>query len=79
MIPKFPTVKEWAYAGFTFAWISAIVAHYLVREIPSALLALALLILLFLSYFTRPASRRWRLKMPSPQAARADGIQGACS
>ena len=25
LVPGFPIVKEWAYAGFTFAWIAAVV------------------------------------------------------
>ena len=27
LIPKFPLLKEWAYAGFTFNFISAFVSH----------------------------------------------------
>ena len=57
--PGFPRLKEWAYAGFTFAWISAFVAHYLAKERPEALTAVALLALLLVSYVTRPPSRRW--------------------
>ena len=29
VLPRLPMLKEWAYAGFTFTWIAAIVAHYL--------------------------------------------------
>ena len=29
VVPGWPRLKEWAYAGFTFAWIAAFVAHYL--------------------------------------------------
>jgi uncharacterized membrane protein YphA (DoxX/SURF4 family) len=32
VIPGFPKLKEWAYAGFTFAWIAAHVAHHLVKD-----------------------------------------------
>jgi uncharacterized membrane protein YphA (DoxX/SURF4 family) len=43
LLPGFPRLKEWAYAGFTFAWIAAFVAHYLVHDreafIPLVLLA----------------------------------------
>jgi len=28
VVPGFVKLKEWAYAGFTFAWIAAFVAHY---------------------------------------------------
>jgi uncharacterized membrane protein YphA (DoxX/SURF4 family) len=58
--PGFPKVKEWAYAGFTFAWICAIVAHYLAKDGPVALMPLVLLIVLFVSYATRPPSRQWQ-------------------
>ena len=56
--PGLPTVKEWAYAGFTFAWIAASVAHYLAHETRVAFVPLVLLVLLFVSYAARPASRR---------------------
>ena len=52
------TLKEWAYAGFTFAWIAAVVAHYLAKDGAVAFFPVILLVLLFVSYFTRPASRR---------------------
>src|SRR4029453_17202303 len=29
VLPRLPILKEWAYAGFTFMWIAAVVAHYL--------------------------------------------------
>ena len=57
-VPGMPTLKEWAYAGFTFAWLAAVVAHYLAKDGAVAFLPLILLVLLFVSYFTRPASRR---------------------
>src|SRR6185312_15982154 len=60
VIPALPTLKEWAYAGFTFAWISACVAHYLAKDGPVAFTPLILLVLLFISYVTRPASRKWQ-------------------
>jgi DoxX-like family len=59
VIPGFPTVKEWAYAGFTFAWISAFFAHYLAGDGPQALFPVVLLVILGVSYFTRPEARRW--------------------
>ena len=32
LVPGLLRFKEWAYAGFTFAWISACVAHYLAKD-----------------------------------------------
>jgi len=61
VVPGIPKVKEWAYAGFTFAWIAAFVAHYLAHD-PSAFMPLVLLVLLVVSYVTRPASRQWQAK-----------------
>ena len=58
VVPGLLTLKEWAYAGFTFAWIAAAVAHYLAKDGVVAFFPLILLALLFVSYFTRPASRR---------------------
>jgi hypothetical protein len=57
--PGLPTLKEWAYAGFTFAWISAYIAHHVAKDGPVQYMPLILLVLLFISYAMRPASRRW--------------------
>jgi DoxX-like protein len=56
LLPRLPTLKEWAYAGFTFMWIAAVVAHYLAAD-GKSLLPVALLGMLALSYVTRPANR----------------------
>ena len=58
LVPGLLTLKEWAYAGFTFAWIAAVVAHYLAKDGAVAFFPLILLVLLFVSYLTRPASQR---------------------
>jgi uncharacterized membrane protein YphA (DoxX/SURF4 family) len=58
VIPGVVKLKEWAYAGFTFAWISACVAHYLAKDGPVAFMPLILLLLLVVSYVTRPANRQ---------------------
>jgi len=57
LIPGFAILKEWAYAGFTFAWIAAACAHYLAGE-QSWPMPLIMLALLAVSYFTRDESRR---------------------
>jgi hypothetical protein len=62
LLPNLVKVKEWAYAGFTFAWISAFVAHYLAHDGAKAFTPLVLLALLAVSYVTRPVSRRWEPK-----------------
>src|ERR1700726_3498098 len=58
LVPGMARLKEWAYAGFTFAWISAFIAHYLAKDGATALMPLVLLLFLVISYLTRPASRR---------------------
>jgi hypothetical protein len=60
--PGFPTIKEWAYAGFTFAWIAASVAHYNAGDGAASLMPLVLLLFLGVSYVTRPANRQWPAK-----------------
>ena len=58
IIPGWPIVKEWAYAGFAIAWIAATVAHYLAGDGGRALSPVVLLILLVVSYVTRSDNRR---------------------
>jgi DoxX-like family len=57
LMPGWPRLKEWAYAGFTFAWSAAAVAHYQAGEGSVALSPVVLLVLLGISYVTRPAGR----------------------
>jgi len=57
LLPRLPGLKEWAYAGFTFMWIAAVVAHYLAGDGALSLLPVALLGALAVSYVTRSASR----------------------
>jgi DoxX-like protein len=59
VIPGFAVLKEWAYAGFTFAWIAAACAHYLAGE-KTWPMPLLLLVLLTVSYLTRDERRRVR-------------------
>jgi uncharacterized membrane protein YphA (DoxX/SURF4 family) len=58
LLPRLPTLKEWAYAGFTFTWIAAPVAHYLAGDGALVFLPIGFLTLLWVSYLTRPANRR---------------------
>jgi uncharacterized membrane protein YphA (DoxX/SURF4 family) len=59
LAPKFPLLKEWAYAGFVFLTTSAIFSHLAsgnaVKEILPSLL---LLVLTFVSWYCRPANRK---------------------
>ena len=63
LIPGWPRLKEWAYAGFSFAWIAASIAHYLAGQKSEAFMPVLLLVLLTVSYITRPPDRQW---LPNP-------------
>jgi len=67
-VPGFAKLKEWAYAGFTFAWISAFVAHYLAKDGPIAFSPLVLLLILIVSYVTRPTSRQCQARVTSAES-----------
>ena len=57
--PKFPILKEWAYAGFTFTMSGAIISHIVVQdELISLFGPTLLLVLKFISRHFRPESRR---------------------
>lgn len=59
LIPKFPLLKEWAYAGFFFAMSGAMVSHFVVGQaITDALPSLILLTVTVLSWYFRPDSRK---------------------
>jgi hypothetical protein len=62
LLPRLPTLKEWAYAGFAFTWIAACVAHYLAGDGALVLIPVTLIGLLAVSYVTRPANRRGAAK-----------------
>ena len=57
LAPRVPVLKEWAYAGVTFAWIMAFISALTGRD-PVWPMPLVLLALLIVSYVTRPAGRR---------------------
>jgi hypothetical protein len=56
--PGFRVLKEWAYAGFTFAWAVACIAHASAGDGIKSIVPLVLVGLLIVSYLTRPSSRR---------------------
>jgi uncharacterized membrane protein YphA (DoxX/SURF4 family) len=59
LAPKFPLVKEWAYAGFFFVTTGAIVSHLISGDPVTAILpALLLLVLTLVSWYFRPAARK---------------------
>ena len=56
LLPGSALLKEWAYAGVTFALVMATISAYSIGE--RWVLPLVLLALLVVSYLTRPAGRR---------------------
>jgi hypothetical protein len=67
LLPGLALLKEWAYAGAAFALMMATIAHYSAGDpVTVWSFPLTLLILLVVSYLTRPASRRLT---PVPAAA----------
>ncbi|MXV50126.1 DoxX family protein [Pedobacter sp. HMF7647] len=59
LMPKFPLLKEWAYAGFFFAMSGAIFSHLAVDDAAKELFGPSLLLILtVLSWYFRPSDRR---------------------
>ena len=59
LLPGFALLKEWAYAGVTFALVMATISGYLTGDgVKDWTLPPVLLLLVAVSYFTRPPSRR---------------------
>jgi len=59
LLPGLALLKEWAYAGVTFAWVMAFISAYTMGEKPQVwILPIVLLVLGAVSYLTRPPSRR---------------------
>ncbi|GGM89489.1 hypothetical protein GCM10010967_22870 [Dyadobacter beijingensis] len=59
LIPGFPLLKEWTYAGFFFCMSGAIVSHLALGDpIGQVAPPLLLLVLTGISWYFRPAGRR---------------------
>lgn len=59
LIPKFPLLKEWAYAGFFFAMTGAIFSHVAVGDgVVDILPPLLLVVLTVVSWYFRPADKK---------------------
>ena len=80
LIPGFPLLKEWAYAGFTFDLLGASASHAFVRDPPmETALPLIILGIAAASYLLRPASRRLQLgRSTVPPANGAETDSNTC-
>src|SRR6266550_780702 len=58
LLPGFALLKEWAYAGVTFALVMATISSYLSEGGVKWIMPLVLLALVAVSYVTRPPNRR---------------------
>jgi uncharacterized membrane protein YphA (DoxX/SURF4 family) len=59
LIPKFPLLKEWAYAGFFFAMSGAVFSHLASGDEAKEFFGpILLLILTVVSWYFRPAERK---------------------
>lgn len=59
LIPKFPLLKEWAYAGFFFAMSGAVFSHLAAGDAAITLFGPVLLLLLTVtSWYFRPLERK---------------------
>lgn len=61
LIPKYPLIKEWAYAGFFFLMTGAIFSHLAAGDNAAEYFGPALLLLLTaISWYFRPADRKFK-------------------
>lgn len=59
LVPKFPLVKEWAYAGFFFLMSGAILTHLIAGDAASEFFGPTLLLMLtIVSWYFRPSDRK---------------------
>ncbi|RAW02225.1 DoxX family protein [Pseudochryseolinea flava] len=59
LLPRFPLVKEWAYAGFFFAMSGAVYSHFAHGDAAKEFFGPSLLLLLtVISWYFRPAERK---------------------
>lgn len=59
LVPKFPLLKEWAYAGFFFVMSGAVFSHIVNGDDAKELFGPGLLLVLtFVSWYFRPADRK---------------------
>lgn len=59
LIPNYPLVKEWAYAGFVFVMTGALFSHFAAGDPASEYFGpVLLLVLTLVSWYFRPAERR---------------------
>src|ERR1700733_14195916 len=59
LIPKFPLLKEWAYAGIFFVMTGAVISHIASNDIKAQIISpFVLAIFTVLSWYLRPEDRK---------------------
>jgi uncharacterized membrane protein YphA (DoxX/SURF4 family) len=59
LIPKFPLLKEWAYAGIFFTMTGAVISHIASDDIKVQIISpIVLAVFTVLSWYLRPANRK---------------------
>lgn len=72
LVPKFPILKEWAYAGFFFCMSGAVFSHIASgHELKDLFGPILLLVLTIISWYYRPAGRKISSPVASPVSANA--------
>ncbi|HEY1807172.1 MAG TPA: DoxX family protein [Acidobacteriaceae bacterium] len=71
LAPRFPLLKEWAYAGVFFEMTGAAVSHRARGGGPEVIVTLLTAALAVISWWLRPASRRCGAAADEPKAQEA--------
>ncbi|HEV3222742.1 MAG TPA: DoxX family protein [Puia sp.] len=58
IIPRFPLVKEWAYAGLFFVYTGAVASHFFMKQTSAVIGPGIFACMLIASWYLRPPSRR---------------------
>ena len=59
LVPRFPLIKEWAYAGFFFLMTGALYSHIVSGDnLKQSFGSVFMLVLIAISWYLRPADRK---------------------
>ncbi|MBR9860552.1 DoxX family protein [bacterium] len=65
LLPRLPTIKEWAYAGFFFVMTGALFSHIAVGDpLTEAIPSIVLLVMVLTSWYFRPLNRKLNMANP---------------
>ena len=58
LVPRFPRLKEWAYAGLFFVYAGAAASHFAVDDLAGVVMPIIFAVLTLVSWALRPSARR---------------------